>query len=124
MKYQRLLIFLLALGAIILAVFLGSKTFTCQANYRDNIDVRVNSAVIKTEIAGTPAERTRGLSGRECIGKNQGMLFVFDKPDYYPFWMKNMRFPIDIIWIDASKKVVYVKSNVAPSSYPQTFVSK
>ena len=48
------------------------------------------------------------------------MLFVFDKPDTYGFWMKDMRFPIDIIWISGDK-VIYVLSEVHPDSYPNLF---
>ena len=42
------------------------------------------------------------------------MLFVFDKADMYPFWMKNTLIPIDIIWIDSQKKVVYIFENAQP----------
>jgi len=51
------------------------------------------------------------------------MLFIFDQPGYYPFWMKDMRFPIDIAWLNVNKQVVEVQANLAPSSYPQTFTN-
>jgi hypothetical protein len=51
------------------------------------------------------------------------MLFEFPASGYYPFWMKDMRFPIDIIWISANKKVVKVQKDLQPSSYPRTFSS-
>src|SRR3989338_8221873 len=49
------------------------------------------------------------------------MLFIFDKPDNYGFWMKDMRFPIDIIWLDQNFKVVHVEKSVATSTYPKVF---
>jgi uncharacterized membrane protein (UPF0127 family) len=49
------------------------------------------------------------------------MLFVFASPDVYQFWMKDMNFPIDIIWLDANKKVVLIEHDVAPSTYPDSY---
>jgi uncharacterized membrane protein (UPF0127 family) len=49
------------------------------------------------------------------------MLFIFDKPATYPFWMKDMKFPIDVVWLNSDHNVVTVKSNVSPASYPETF---
>jgi len=61
------------------------------------------------------------LSNREKLAENQGMLFVFDHTDYHSFWMKDMRFAIDIIWIDENKKVVDITHNAEPESYPKIF---
>ena len=63
----------------------------------------------------------KGLSGRESMPENQGMLFTFESSGKHCFWMKDMKFPLDMIWINADKKVVYVKKNVQPSTYPNTF---
>lgn len=71
--------------------------------------------------ASTSEDRARGLSGRERLGNREGMLFVFDSPSPYCFWMKDMNFPIDIIWLDSNKKVVTVKENATPESYPEPF---
>lgn len=54
---------------------------------------------VAVTVAATPATQEKGLSGREGLGADDGMLFIFDRPDTYAFWMKDMRFPIDIIWI-------------------------
>src|SRR5690606_35019275 len=54
-----------------------------------------------------------GLSGKEKLEENNGMLFVFDKKDYHSFWMKNMKFPIDIIFLD-NNTVVDIYKNVPP----------
>ena len=63
--------------------------------------------VVKTE-----KDQEIGLSNRSSLPKNEGMLFPFPKPDYYAFWMRNMKFPIDIIYI-ANKKIVTIYSDVA-----------
>jgi uncharacterized protein len=54
---------------------------------------------VSVEVARTPAARARGLSGHAPLGEDEGMLFLFDEADRYGFWMKDMLFPIDIIWI-------------------------
>ena len=69
---------------------------------------------LSVEVADTPAERGRGLSGREMLPENSGMLFVFDTPGRYGFWMYGMKFPLDIIWIDEKLRVVYFVENAQP----------
>lgn len=71
-------------------------------------------------IADTDATRELGLGGRASIPEDQAILFVFDKPDTYEFWMKDMQFPIDIIWLDAEKSIVFIESDVSPDSYPDS----
>lgn len=78
----------------------------------------------KVEIADTEAKRERGLSGRKNLDSNTGMLFIFDHPDFYNFWMKEMNFPIDIIWLDQNKKIVDLTENLQPTTFPKTFTSK
>ena len=75
--------------------------------------VKINDVSIRTEIANTPETRTSGLSGRERLEEGQGMLFVFDKAAYHTFWMKNMNFPIDIIWI-SDNSIVDLSENIQP----------
>jgi uncharacterized membrane protein (UPF0127 family) len=76
---------------------------------------------IEIDLADTPALRTRGLSGRTSLAPDHGMLFVFEKPDLHGFWMKEMNFSIDIIYIGADKKIVDIKKGVSPESYPMIF---
>ena len=75
--------------------------------------VKINDVSIRTEIANTPETRTSGLSGRERLEEDQGMLFVFDKSAYHTFWMKDMNFPIDIIWIQ-DNHVLDITENIPP----------
>lgn len=64
-------------------------------------------------LARTEPEREKGLSGRDSLPAQEGMLFLFDKPDYYGFWMKDMKFPLDIIFIH-DKQVVTVYQSIQP----------
>ena len=66
---------------------------------------------INVEIASTESARNKGLSDRDSLGENDGMLFVFDQPGKYSFWMKDMRFALDLIWIN-DNKVVEITPNV------------
>lgn len=77
---------------------------------------------IKIFIADTDISREQGLSGVKTLLSGNGVLFVFDTPGKYGFWMKDMYFPIDMIWIDSNKKIVGVTKNVLPSSYPFVFM--
>jgi uncharacterized membrane protein (UPF0127 family) len=66
------------------------------------------------EIADSDEERSKGLMFRDSLGINNGMLFVFDKEDIYDFWMKNTKIPLDIIWLNKEKEVVYTHKNTPP----------
>jgi uncharacterized membrane protein (UPF0127 family) len=67
---------------------------------------------IKVEIADQPDERRRGLMNRESLLEDNGMLFIFDDDGIYSFWMKNVKFSIDIIWINSEGTVVHIEKNV------------
>lgn len=100
---------------------------------------------IALTVADTPAAREKGLGGRPSLKENEGMLFVFSEPGRYGIWMKDMRFPLDIIWLEErmgtkvkermstsvrwmnTKRelaVVDVRENIAPSTYPEVLVPK
>lgn len=76
---------------------------------------------IVVDIADTPASQEHGLSGHEALGESEGMLFIFPAPTAQGFWMKDMRFPIDIIYFDQNHRVVDVWEGASPSSYPKIF---
>lgn len=99
-------------------------TADCSTPYRFDSTVKINSHSIKAEDATTKASRATGLSGRACIGQDVGMLFIFRLPGYYSFWMKDMKFPIDIVWISSQHKTVDVLRDVKPSTYPYSFANK
>jgi len=87
----------------------------------DTETIYLKGETLQVALADTPALRERGLGGRESLGENEGMLFVFPKDGVYPFWMKDMRFSIDILWLAADGRIVYVVENVSPDTYPEDF---
>jgi len=103
------------------AFFFYSKTSDIALNILDTKSIRLAGVILKTELAITDASRALGLSGRAELREDESLLFVFDFPGRYSFWMKDMNFPIDIIWIDENLRVVYIKKNARPESYPESF---
>lgn len=73
-----------------------------------------NETSITAELAITEAERQRGLMFREALLPDQGMLLVFEEEDIYYIWMKNMKFSIDILWLDKEKRIVHIEKKVPP----------
>ncbi len=73
----------------------------------------INSKTIRVAVADTDLKRTQGLSDRKQLSDDQGMLFVFEQPGMHSFWMKDMKFDIDIIWI---------KKNNLPDGLKHTIV--
>lgn len=76
--------------------------------------VTIGAASFTAELAATPAQRTQGLSGRADLPQGTGMLFVFEREDRLAFWMKDMRFPLDMVWIGPQCNVVDITQNAPP----------
>ena len=75
-------------------------------------DVLLEGTIIRCRVADEPHSRSRGLSGREPLPLGEGMLFEFDYRDHHGFWMKDMTFPIDIIWFDQGEIVHMVSAEL------------
>lgn len=75
--------------------------------------VEINNQKFSVEIADTPEKRSKGLGERKNLCPDCGMLFKFPEPGNYSFWMKGMKFPLDIIWIQGNE-VVYIAGNISP----------
>jgi uncharacterized membrane protein (UPF0127 family) len=73
-----------------------------------------DGSAVTAELAVTDEQRQQGLMFREKISEDQGMLFLFEEEAIHAFWMKNMKFPIDILWLDGQKKIVHIESSVPP----------
>jgi uncharacterized membrane protein (UPF0127 family) len=91
-----------------------SKEVRSGSNGYRQVSVSVNGLVLIADIAATDEQRTKGLSVKDSLAENEAMLFVFNNEGEHTFWMKNMKFPIDIIWIDADKTVVHIEHSLQP----------
>ncbi len=81
--------------------------------FKKNPTVTIDGRNFKVAVAASQQEREVGLSETKSLSQNQGMIFLFEKPGYYSFWMKNMKFPIDIVYIN-NNTIVTIKNNAAP----------
>lgn len=86
-------------------------------------NVKIGNTTVKVEIADTVIKQSKGLMFRKSLGKNEGMLFIFSNEGYHTFWMVNMSFPIDIIWISANRTIVDITKNAEPCFIPCKFYS-
>jgi uncharacterized membrane protein (UPF0127 family) len=78
--------------------------------------IQVDTAFIMVELADDEQKRQMGLMFRDSLEANSGMLFIFPEPKKQSFWMKNCRFPIDIAYIDASRRITDIVSMQPPES--------
>jgi uncharacterized membrane protein (UPF0127 family) len=76
--------------------------------------IRIAGVTLTVEIAKTSTEQAKGLSGRDKLPADHGMLFVFDNDDFWGFWMIDMKFPLDIIWFNSNRQVVYIQQDLPP----------
>ena len=76
--------------------------------------VSLGGVSLLSTLSTTPESQSKGLAVKDSLEENEGMLFIFKSPQKYSFWMKDMKFPIDILWIDASGKIVHIEKNLQP----------
>jgi uncharacterized protein len=111
---------------LLISMLLGFLIFNSYINFSENNKfetITLGNGRWNLEIAMTFIEKTKGLSGRES-NNNLAMLFFFNKEDFHNIWMKDMKFSIDIIWLDKNMRVVDMKLDTKPETYPENFTSK
>lgn len=123
MKKSTIFLAALVLG---LAVFLyasgDQKQRAAQDEAReDEIGISINGALFKAIVRDTPAARAQGLSGRPALAKDEAMVFAFPNEGLWGIWMKDMRFSIDILWLDSDRRIVFIEKDVSPETYPDIF---
>ncbi len=84
--------------------------------------IEIDGTTIAVAIADTPALQELGLGDRDDLPQGEGMLFVFPVDKAYAFWMKDMRFSIDMVWISESGNITYMAQDVSPDTYPEDFI--
>ena len=110
---------LIIIFGVILVIFVGVIFFQFNSNSKTNQKasgntVKINNQTFNVEVVDTQEKAQLGLSGRKSLPQNQGMLFVFDEKSYHTFWMKDMKFPIDIIFIEGDKVVSIAENARVP----------
>jgi uncharacterized protein len=84
-------------------------------------EIYVGGTHIKVLVADTTEEHMRGLSGNDPLNLNQGMLFIFQSEGIKKIWMKDMKFGLDIYWINTEKVILHIEKNIYPETYPKVF---
>jgi uncharacterized membrane protein (UPF0127 family) len=101
-----------------LALVGAAAFFVLWPQLQPHTTVRIGDGVFKTRVASTEEDRVKGLSGTAKLHEGDALLLVFDHESEWPIWMKEMKYPIDIVWLNKDKKVVHIVKNAPPESYP------
>lgn len=114
-----ILLFLLPVVYSPTAVIIGyeQKVYALNADNVYSSSVKIKDLIINVDLAKTPEQIAKGLSIKNTLSENEGMLFIFDTPKKWSFWMKDMKFPIDIIWISSDNKIVHIEKNLQPCTF-------
>ena len=104
-------IIFLFLIALALILFVGLTSNFKSFFQGEEFYVVIKEQKIYVEIADSPEEKKQGLSGRESLAEDRGMLFIYPEPGNYSFWMKEMKFNLDFVFIN-DQKVVDLKENI------------
>lgn len=112
---KKSLVIGLVVVAVLLVAIVASMFFPAKpvSAIRGDIEIKIGDAKIIAEVAHTEAERERGLGGVSVLREREGMYFIFDEPVFPAFWMKDMKIPIDIVWISGGR-VIGFEENVDP----------
>lgn len=97
---------------IIIALFSGMEEKRSQVIF----NLPTGEYRFDVELAESAIQQARGLMLRKSLGENKGMLFIFGNEGIHSFWMKNTFIPLDMIWINQNKEVVFIKENAQPCS--------
>ncbi len=113
-KALRLYVLILLPAAAAVAWFVFQKEYPSDSGeniHKGGVSVRIGDQTFDSEVASTSKAREQGLSDRASICRTCSMMFTFDTPGQYRFWMKGMLFPLDLVWV-RDGKVVHIERNV------------
>jgi uncharacterized membrane protein (UPF0127 family) len=135
MKNKKQFIGFLILAVVVVGLFMfGKKNATVPeqtpelfavllAEKKNTSVIQIGDVAVPVTLARTKQEQEKGLSGSSPLKEHTGLFFVFASPNRHGIWMKDMQFPIDIVWISPKGVVIYIEKNVSPDTYPKVFYS-
>ena len=115
MNLRKTIFISINVSLCIIQLFTFNQSFAEEIVYSHAIVTTSTGEEIPVEVADTLKKRRLGLGKRTSLKKGWGMLFIFGKRKPYRFWMKDMQFPLDIIWLD-NHRIVHVIHNAKPSN--------
>jgi len=110
--FPCLVFFLIILFPIVYNEF--GSVLAQQQEQNQTASVSVGGVNLLASLSTTPESQAKGLAIKDSLEETEGMLFIFESPQKYSFWMKDMKFPIDIIWINSAGKIVHIENNLQP----------
>jgi hypothetical protein len=111
MNKKLVLAIIISIVLIMVAILLRAVWVKGREALSPKSTVQIGDVIFNVDVASSPFSRTIGLAGRSSLAEDKGMLFLFERRLVTPFWMKGMRFPLDIIWIDGDE-IVDINENV------------
>ena len=115
MNLRKTIFISINVSLCIIQLFTFNQSFAEEIVYSHAIVTTSTGEEIPVEVADTLKKRSLGLGKRTSLKKGWGMLFVFEKRKPHRFWMKDMQFPLDIIWMD-SQRIVHIINNAKPTN--------
>lgn len=112
MGWQRSTTIFLVIGVVV--IVLASAIAYMFMNFQPRVELRLGSGIFKAKVAATQSARELGLSGVDKLSADEGLIMVFPSDSTWNIWMSGMKVPIDIVWLDSQKKVVYIVRNADP----------
>ncbi|HMS23980.1 MAG TPA: DUF192 domain-containing protein [Candidatus Saccharibacteria bacterium] len=109
---KRSLFVLFGVGLVIIGALLFNSTKS---------GTKIGSEYYELERVNTLEKLQLGLSGRDSLGDNSGMVFVFPEVKDQCIWMKDMKFALDIIWLNVDKNIVAIEKEIRPETYPKQY---
>ena len=108
---KRLIVGIAIIAVLVVAVLSISYYVS---NEPKTAQIEFAGVILTVELATTPAEQQQGLSDRSSMPEDHGMLFIFNQQTEWSFWMHDMEFPLDIIWFNASRQMVFIEPDLPP----------
>ena len=116
MNLRKTIFIFINVSLCIIQLFTFNRSFAEEIVYSHAIVTTSTGEEIPVEVADTLKKRSLGLGKRTSLKKGWGMLFVFEKRKPHRFWMKEMQFPLDIIWLD-NHRIVHIIHNAKAANY-------
>ena len=115
-KYVFISLLIIAIFCLVFVFFLSNR----EKPISETLTVVIKEKTYTMQVARTSLSRERGLSKTQKIPYD-GMILIFSNPGIYSFWMKDMNYPIDIVWVDKNFQIIEVRENIYPGTYPEVF---
>lgn len=115
---QSIALLILTTAAFYVYLSYGGGLLPVSPQTDNKKQLQINNTIFKVDIADNQNKKSKGLAERENLASDEGMLFVYENPDRYSYWMKGLNFPLDFIWI-REDKVVDLLTNIPPPAKGQ-----